>query len=61
MMEAVQSTALRYQHVTDGQDAEIVRYLERFGDEPPVPAGAHDDPPAPIRLGHAGARTLRTQ
>lgn len=24
--------ALRYQHVIDGQDADIVAYLERFGD-----------------------------
>jgi integrase len=52
------AAALRYQHVTDGQDAEIVRYLERFGDEPPVPASAHDDPPAPVRLGHAGGTNL---
>ena len=29
--------ALRYQHVIDGQDADIVRYLERFGEEPHVP------------------------
>ncbi len=37
--------ALRYQHVIDGQDAEIVQYLERFGEEPPVPSscpGRHD-------------------
>ncbi|HVV38671.1 MAG TPA: site-specific integrase [Acidimicrobiales bacterium] len=27
--------ALRYQHVIDGQDADIVRYLERFGDVEP--------------------------
>lgn len=25
------SASLRYQHVIDGQDAEIVDYLERFG------------------------------
>jgi hypothetical protein len=31
------AAALRYQHVIDGQDADIVRYLERFGEEPPVP------------------------
>ena len=24
--------ALRYQHVIDGQDADIVKYLERFGE-----------------------------
>ena len=28
------AAALRYQHVIDGQDAEIVRFLERFGREP---------------------------
>ncbi len=27
--------ALRYQHVMDGQDPDIVAYLERFGNEPP--------------------------
>ena len=27
----------------DGQDADIVTYLERFGEEPPVPSRAHDD------------------
>ena len=37
--------ALRYQHVMDGQDTEIVRYLERFGEDPPVPSIAHDEPP----------------
>ncbi|MBW3536860.1 MAG: tyrosine-type recombinase/integrase, partial [Actinobacteria bacterium] len=30
------AAALRYQHVIDGQDADIVRYLERFGDDPSV-------------------------
>ncbi len=37
------AAALRYQHVIDGQDAEIVRYLERFGEESPVPSRASDD------------------
>jgi len=37
------AAALRYQHVIDGQDADIVRYLERFGEEPPVPSRAQDD------------------
>ena len=32
------AAALRYQHVIDGQDADIVAYLERFGD----PEGAGD-------------------
>lgn len=27
------TAALRYQHVIDGQDADIVKYLERFGDD----------------------------
>jgi hypothetical protein len=26
------AAALRYQHVIDGQDADIVRYLERLGE-----------------------------
>ena len=26
------AAAMRYQHVIDGQDAEIVAYLERFGE-----------------------------
>ena len=39
------AAALRYQHVIDGQDSDIVRYLERFGEEPPVPFRAHDDAP----------------
>ncbi len=39
------AAALRYQHVVDGQDAEIVRYLERFGQEPPVTASDRDEPP----------------
>jgi integrase len=26
------TAALRYQHVMDGQDADIVRFLERFGE-----------------------------
>lgn len=30
--------ALRYQHVIDGQDADIVRYLERFGDRDDAPS-----------------------
>ncbi len=46
------TAALRYQHVIDGQDADIVKYLERFGEEPPVPSRAHDDTPESIRGGH---------
>ena len=48
--------ALRYQHVIDGQDADIVRYLERFGNEPPVPNGAQEEPPL---VGTQWARTLQ--
>lgn len=33
------AASLRYQHVIDGQDAEIVAYLERFG-EPGEPGRA---------------------
>ena len=47
------AAALRYQHVIDGQDADIVKYLERFGEEPPVPSRAHDDTPETVRGGHA--------
>ena len=46
------AAALRYQHVIDGQDADIVRYLERFGDEPPVPERALDDAPSTDVRGH---------
>ncbi len=45
--------ALRYQHVIDGQDAEIVCYLERFGQEPPVPTS---DPDEPLFVGTQWAR-----
>lgn len=52
------AAALRYQHVIDGQDADIVRYLERFGQEPPVPFPTHQDATWPVlwraRGGHAG-------
>ena len=47
------AAALRYQHVIDGQDADIVRYLERFGEEPPVPTRAHHDTSMPDSGGHA--------
>ncbi len=47
------AAALRYQHVIDGQDADIVRYLERFGEEPPVPSRAHDDAHDTAVHGHA--------
>ena len=47
------AAALRYQHVIDGQDADIVRYLERFGEELAVPFRAHQDRPSSIRGGHA--------
>ncbi len=44
------AAALRYQHVIDGQDADIVRYLERFGEEPSVPSRAHDNTPESARV-----------
>lgn len=37
------TAALRYQHVIDGQDADVVKYLERFG-EPADDAPQDDDP-----------------
>ncbi len=46
------AAALRYQHVIDGQDADIVRFLERFGEEPAVPSRVHDDTSMPISGGH---------
>ena len=46
------AAALRYQHVIDGQDAGIVRYLERFGGDPSVPSRAHDDAPEAVPGGH---------
>ena len=49
--------ALRYQHVIDGQDADIVAYLERFGNEPPR---ALSDREEPDRWGTPGARTMRS-
>lgn len=33
------AAAIRYQHVIDGQDADIVDYLERFDLAPPEPCG----------------------
>ena len=47
--QASAAAALRYQHVIDGQDADIVRYLERLGEEPPVPSRAREEPQAPMR------------
>src|SRR5439155_13899476 len=44
--------ALRYQHVIDGQDTEIVRYIERFADEPSVTSRALDDPSVTVSGGH---------
>jgi integrase len=49
--------ALRYQHVIDGQDADIVRYLERFGEEPPVPARTKQDASDAVVPGHAVGTT----
>ncbi len=41
---ASMAAALRYQPVIDTQDAEIVRYLECFGEEPPRPSSTREDP-----------------
>jgi hypothetical protein len=47
--------ALRYKDVIDGQDADIVAYLERFGNEPPQAARDRKDP----EWGTPPARTVR--
>lgn len=54
------AAALRYQHVIDGQDSDIVRYLERFGEEPPVPTRAHHDTSAPDSGGARGGHDRRS-
>jgi hypothetical protein len=46
------AAALRYQHVIDGQDAEIVRFLERFDQGPSVADGDPDGPPMSVPGGH---------
>ncbi|MEJ7844823.1 MAG: tyrosine-type recombinase/integrase, partial [Acidimicrobiales bacterium] len=46
------AAAMRYQHVIDGQDAEIVGFLERFGDDPSVAANAVGDRPMTAPIGH---------
>ena len=51
------AAALRYQHVIDGQDGDIVRYLERFGEGPPVPFPTHQDATSPISGGHVEGTT----
>ena len=47
------AAALRYQHVIDGQDAEIVSYLERFGDDANVPVRAPGNATVTDSGGHA--------
>ena len=47
------AAALRCQHVIDGEDADVVRYLERFREEPPVPTRAHHATSMPDSGGHA--------
>lgn len=44
--------ALRFQHVLDGRDAEIVDYLERFGEEPSTTVSAQDDRSVADPKGH---------
>ncbi len=38
------AAALRYQHVVDGQDEEIVRHLQLVGEAPGVPASDREEP-----------------
>ncbi|MDQ3500917.1 MAG: site-specific integrase, partial [Actinomycetota bacterium] len=52
------AAALRYQHVIDGQDADIVRFLERFDHAPQVPVEAADLPPVTATGGHVEGTTL---
>ena len=52
------AAALRYQHVVDGQDAEIVRFLERFDQGPPVADEGLDGPPLSVPGGHVEGTTL---
>ncbi len=46
------AAAIRYQHVIDGQDGEIVDYLERFGNTPPAPLGDRHGRPVSDPYGH---------
>ena len=50
------AAALRYQHVIDGQDADNVRYLERFGEEPPWPPESLIGRTCPFLVGTNWAR-----
>jgi integrase len=44
--------SLRYQHAIDGNDAQIVSFLEGLAPSPPAPHNAADQPPLPIPKGH---------
>jgi hypothetical protein len=46
------AAAIRYQHVIDGQDADIVDYLERFDLTPPGRPSDRGDTPVPDVGGH---------
>ena len=52
------AAALRYQHVIDAQDAEIVRYLERFGEAPSEPSSAQEGPSVAEKSGHVVGTTV---
>jgi len=43
-------------YLADGQDADIVDYLERFDRTPPERPSDRDDPPVPDPGGHADTR-----
>jgi hypothetical protein len=46
------AAAIRYQHAVDGQDTEIVDYMERFDRTPPGRSSDRDDAPVPDPGGH---------
>ena len=53
------AAALRYQHVIDGQDAEIVRFLERFDQGPSWPTATLTGHECPFLEGTWRARRTR--
>ncbi len=59
MGHASPRAALRYQHVVDGQDADIVKYLERF--DQVAPSASAVDRDAPQAMGTRRARTRKPQ
>jgi Phage integrase family len=53
------AAAIRYQHVLDGQDADIARFLDGLATGHEQPSETADDPQPPERWGTRGARHLR--